>query len=70
MQNQPTNTELLTDILELCETHLDEGNYIRASNLLKNIHENKPVINNEITIRFPTPLKVCIFHDDVLCESF
>ena len=70
MQNQPTNTELLTDILQLCETHLDEGNYLRASNLLKNIHENKPIIEDENIVRFPTPLKVCIFHDDVLCESF
>lgn len=61
MQNQPetiTNTEFLTEILELCETHLDEGKYLRASNMLKNIHENKPVVNNEMIIRFPTPIKI------------
>jgi hypothetical protein len=70
MQNQPTNTEILTDILDLCETHLNEGDYLRASNLLKNIHENEPIIDDEITIRFPTPLKVCIFDDIAQCESF
>jgi hypothetical protein len=52
-----TNTELLSNILELCETHLDEGEYLRASNLLKSVHEKKPDPETKI-VNFTRPIKI------------
>jgi hypothetical protein len=31
----------LSTILELCEEHMSEGNYLEAANLLKNIHQER-----------------------------
>lgn len=36
----------LSTILELCEEHMSEGDYLQASNILKNIHNN--TTNEEI----------------------
>jgi hypothetical protein len=32
----------LSEILELCEKHMNEGDYVKASNILKNIHNETP----------------------------
>ena len=40
----------LSSILELCEQHMSEGDYLNASNILKNIHNNTPIPCNERTI--------------------
>jgi hypothetical protein len=37
----------LSTILELCEEHMSEGDYLQASNILKNIHNNTTDEENE-----------------------
>jgi hypothetical protein len=60
------NTEFLSEILSLCETHMSEGNYLRASNMLKDVHHDIPIRNeNEFEeLFFERPLRVWIFADD------
>lgn len=42
----------LSSILELCEEHMSEGEYLQASNILKIIHNNMPCTSNEKIILF------------------
>ena len=34
----------LNDILELCEKHMSEGDYLKASNILKNAHDRAEIL--------------------------
>ena len=40
----------LNDILELCEQHMTEGDYLKAAEILRDVHKDKPQVN-EIEIR-------------------
>ena len=48
----------LNEILELCEKHMSEGDYLKASNTLKNIHHNKPEILTNGDIQYLVNIKI------------
>jgi hypothetical protein len=48
----------LNEILELCEKHMSEGDYLKASNTLKNIHHNKPEILTNGDIQYLVDIKI------------
>jgi hypothetical protein len=56
-----SNNEILNRVLELCEEHMTEGEYLRSSKLLKTVSEKNPDISNLIkTVRFVQPIKIKI----------
>jgi hypothetical protein len=49
----------LSSILELCEEHMSEGDYLIAANILKNVHNTKPVDNDlRRTYTLDSPIKI------------
>jgi hypothetical protein len=38
----------LNDILELCEKHMTEGDYLKAAEILRDVHKDKPQVNISI----------------------
>jgi len=56
-----SNNEILNRVLELCEEHMTEGEYLRSSKLLKTVNEKNPDNSSLIkTNRFIEPIKIKI----------
>ena len=56
-----SNTEILGRVLELCEKHMTEGEYLISSKLLKTVSEQNPDNSSLIkTVRFVRPIRIKI----------
>jgi len=55
-----SNNEVLNKILELCQDHMDEGNYLKSANLLKKVNELNPEKKPQMIKinRFDDPVKI------------
>lgn len=61
--SEMNNIEFLSEILEICQHSMNEGDYIRAANMLRDNHNNVPIVNeppHEEEILYRIPLKICI----------
>lgn len=56
-----SNNEMLNRILELCEEHMNEGEYLKSSKLLKTVSEKNPDASSLTkTNRFIEPIRINI----------
>jgi len=58
-----SNNEILNRVLELCEEHMTEGEYLRSSKLLKTVSDKNPDNSSLLkTNRFIDPIRIKIGH--------
>ena len=65
-----TNNEILNRVLELCEEHMTEGEYLRSSKLLKTVSEKNPDNSALVKInRFIEPIRIKIGNSSTIYIS-
>jgi hypothetical protein len=66
-----STNEILNGVLELCEKHMTEGDYLKSSKLLKTVSEKNPDTSSLTkTSRFIQPIRINIGSSSVFVTGF